>query len=354
MRPLGGIVMGRIGDTVGRKKALEVSIALMLLPSFLIGCLPAYRNWGLKTTISLVILRLMQGLAVGGELVGAYVYTIEATGGKDRGFWGAMCKASGNLGTTLGMGIAALLRSYLSREALLKWGWRLPFLSGVIFGVVGIWLRSKLDDEEGVPLQPEKAVCEREEVSKLLITPDSAVLAGTPNAANPLGRVSFWPRARVTSVQADSEEIKNPLMNERIAIANKVPNSADVEASTSTPTLDTFRNSWRELLLVVLVASFWGCSYYTSFVWIMYFMGSSLVGGNGVPDAWLINFMMNCVLVCIFPIGGALGDFMGRLLCDEERGFRVVMQLGTVVMMITAIPAFGLVSWLFALTDCSL
>ena len=143
-------------------------------------------------------------------------------------------------------------------------------------------------------------------------------------------------------------------MNERIAIANKVPNSADVEASTSTPTLDTFRNSWRELLLVVLVASFWGCSYYTSFVWIMYFMGSSLVGGNGVPDAWLINFMMNCVLVCIFPIGGALGDFMGRLLCDEERGFRVVMQLGTVVMMITAIPAFGLVSWLFALTDCSL
>lgn len=336
--------MGRIGDTVGRKKALEVSIALMLLPSFLIGCLPAYRDWGLKTTIFLVILRLMQGLAVGGELVGAYVYTIEATGGKDRGFWGAMCKASGNLGTTLGMGIAALLRSFLSREALLKWGWRLPFLSGVLFGIIGIWLRSQLDDEEGIPQRPEKAGCEREEVSKLLVAPDSEVVVGAPVAVNSLGRVSFWPQARATSIPADSEEIKNPLMNERVAIANKVSGSLpDNEPSSPTPTLDTLKNSWRELLLVVLVASFWGCSYYTSFVWIMYFMGSSLVGGNGVPDAWLINFLMNCVLVCVFPIGGALGDFMGKLLSDEEKGFRVVMQLGTVVMMITAIPAFGLV-----------
>ena len=335
--------MGRIGDTVGRKKALEVSIALMLLPSFLIGCLPAYRQWGLKTTIFLVLLRLMQGLAVGGELVGAYIYTIEAAGGVDRGFWGAMCKASGNLGTTLGMGVAALLRCYLSHEALYSWGWRLPFLSGVLFGVIGIWLRSKLDDDDNVPQSLEIGK-EKDEVSNLLVTPESDAVAGSGSAKG------YWARAGTAPQELELEEIRNPLMT-RGASGKKMEflTSSDDLDSTA-PTLDTFRNNWRELILVVFVASFWGCTYYTSFVWIMYFMGSSLVGGTGVPSAWLINFLMNCILVCFFPVGGALGDFMGRVLENEDKGFRVVMQVGTVLMMITAVPAFGLVSFLNKIT----
>jgi len=72
--------MGWIGDTVGRQRALEISIALMLLPSFLIGCLPSYHIMGWYATAALVFLRLLQGIAVGGELVGAFIYTIEATG----------------------------------------------------------------------------------------------------------------------------------------------------------------------------------------------------------------------------------------------------------------------------------
>lgn len=336
MRPLGGIVMGRIGDTVGRKKALEVSIALMLLPSFLIGCLPAYRQWGLKTTIFLVLLRLMQGLAVGGELVGAYIYTIEAAGGIDRGFWGAMCKASGNLGTTLGMGVAALLRCYLSREALYSWGWRIPFLSGVLFGVIGIWLRSKLDDDDGIP-QPVENGKERDEVSNLLVSAESDVVTGSGSTKG------YWARSGTAPQELENDEIKNPLMNRGASTIKIEFTTSSDDLDSTAPTLDTFRNNWRELILVVFVASFWGCTYYTSFVWIMYFMGSSLVGGTGVPSAWLINFLMNCVLVCFFPVGGALGDYMGRVLANEDKGFRVVMQIGTVLMMILAVPAFGLV-----------
>ena len=346
MRPLGGVVMGRIGDTAGRKKALEVSIALMLLPSFLIGCLPSFKQWGIKTTIFLVILRLMQGLAVGGELVGAYIYTIEATGGKDRGFWGAMCKASGNLGTTLGMGVAALLRCYLTRDSLHTWGWRLPFLSGILFGVVGIWLRSQLDDEEGIPSSPPKVIREREEVSNLLVTAESeAVLVNAPSIS-PLGRVIFWPGHRHVVPQSDAEETQNPLMQgvDSKKRGEDVSPAPDTESGSSAPTLDTIRKNWRELILVMLVSSFWGCSYYTSFVWMTYFMGSSaLVGGNGVPSAWIINFLLNCVLVCLFPLGGALGDFLGKALGDEEKGFRIVMQLGTLFMMVVVVPAFGLV-----------
>jgi MHS family proline/betaine transporter-like MFS transporter len=102
--------MGWIGDTIGRQRALEISIALMLLPSFLIGCLPSYRLLGWTATVLLVFLRLLQGVAVGGELVGAFIYTIEATAGRDISLWGAACKATGNLGTSLGMGTAVLLR----------------------------------------------------------------------------------------------------------------------------------------------------------------------------------------------------------------------------------------------------
>lgn len=113
MRFSGGIIIGWIGDTVGRQRALEISIGLMLLPSFFIGCLPSYHHIGWPATALLVFLRLLQGIAVGGELVGAFIYTIEATNGKDRGFWGGACKATGNFGTSLGMGAAVALR-YIS------------------------------------------------------------------------------------------------------------------------------------------------------------------------------------------------------------------------------------------------
>ena len=75
----------------------------------------------------------------------------------------------------------------------------------------------------------------------------------------------------------------------------------------------------------------------------MYFMGSSLVGGDGVPSAWLINFLMNCALVCLFPVGGALGDMAGEIMGNPDRGFTVLMQMGTLLMIVCAVPAFGLV-----------
>lgn len=87
MRPLGGIIIGFIGDKLGRKRALEISVLLMLFPSFLIGVLPTYHQSGYISTFLLVFFRLLQGLACGGELVGAFIYTIEATGGINKGFW---------------------------------------------------------------------------------------------------------------------------------------------------------------------------------------------------------------------------------------------------------------------------
>ena len=147
MRPLGGLFFGWIGDTVGRKRALEISIALMLFPSFLIGCLPTYHQLGWTMTVAIVILRLLQGLAAGGEIVGAFIFTIEATDNDHRGFWGGACKASGNIGSSIGLGVVAILRSTLTNDQLHAWGWRIPFLVSMSFGIIALKLRVGLIED---------------------------------------------------------------------------------------------------------------------------------------------------------------------------------------------------------------
>ncbi|RYH25999.1 MFS transporter [archaeon] len=148
MRPLGGLLIGWIGDNYGRRIALEISIVLMLLPSFLIGCLPTYQQVGWLAPVLLLILRMIQGLAAGGELVGALIFTLESTHGRHCGFWGGACKATGNFGSTVGIGVAALLRYLLSEKDMLAWGWRVPFWMGIVFGIMGVIARKSLQFEE--------------------------------------------------------------------------------------------------------------------------------------------------------------------------------------------------------------
>jgi hypothetical protein len=97
MRPLGGSLIGFIGDRFGRKKALEISVGMMLLSSFCIGCLPSYHDFGWSMTALLVLFRLMQGLSCGGETVGAFIYILESTRGRNRGFWGARVFLNSNI-----------------------------------------------------------------------------------------------------------------------------------------------------------------------------------------------------------------------------------------------------------------
>jgi MHS family proline/betaine transporter-like MFS transporter len=150
MRPLGGLFIGMIGDTLGRQRALEISILLMLFPSFLIGLLPPYEVAGIASTIALVVLRLVQGLAVGGEMVGAFVFTVESAGGSSPGFWGSLMKSTSLVGNALGLGVATTLRHFLSEEAFRSWGWRVPFFLSLGLALIGLYLRKQivLDEEE--------------------------------------------------------------------------------------------------------------------------------------------------------------------------------------------------------------
>ncbi|MFT5140615.1 MAG: MHS family proline/betaine transporter-like MFS transporter [Lysobacterales bacterium] len=144
MRPIGGVIFGHIGDRVGRKKALQLSIALMAIPTVLVGLLPVHAHIGASAALLLVLLRLLQGISVGGELIGSMSYMVETAPPGRRGISGSWSVCSGVAGILLGSLVATTLGSLLSPEAMSSWGWRVPFLSGVIIFAVGSWLRRSL------------------------------------------------------------------------------------------------------------------------------------------------------------------------------------------------------------------
>ena len=141
MRPLGGVIFGYVGDRLGRKRALELSVLLMAVATTLIGLLPPHSSIGLTAPLLLTLMRLLQGLSVGGEYVGSMSFLSEHAAPARRAFIGSWSSFSVVLGSLLGSGTAALLTGLLSEAQLLSWGWRLPFLSGILIGVVGLWLR---------------------------------------------------------------------------------------------------------------------------------------------------------------------------------------------------------------------
>jgi MHS family proline/betaine transporter-like MFS transporter len=146
MRPLGAIAFGHLGDRLGRKKALVISVTLMAVPTGLIALLPTYAEVGATAAVLLVLLRLLQGFSVGGEFTGSIIFLVEHAPPARRGFIGSWAGFSTNAGCLLGAGVGALLVTVLGRQAVTEWAWRLPFLFGAVLGVVGLVLRLGVEE----------------------------------------------------------------------------------------------------------------------------------------------------------------------------------------------------------------
>ncbi|MBB3664235.1 MULTISPECIES: MFS transporter [Prauserella salsuginis group] len=144
-RPLGGVVFGHFGDRVGRKSMLVITLMIMGVGTFAIGCLPDYEQIGIAAPILLVVFRLAQGLGLGGEYAGAALMTIEHAPEARRGFWGSLPQAAASGGILLSTGAFALV-SQLDRAELLSWGWRLPFLVSIMLLGVGLVIRLKVSE----------------------------------------------------------------------------------------------------------------------------------------------------------------------------------------------------------------
>ncbi|MGW0161651.1 MFS transporter [Mycobacterium sp. NPDC003323] len=145
-RPLGGIVFGHFGDTLGRKKLLVISMLMMGIATFLIGVLPTYTTIGIAAPILLVVLRAVQGLAVGGQYGGAMLLVTENAPASKRGFYGSFAHVGPSLAVILSNVVFLIVVAMMDTAALESWGWRLPFLLSAVVIAAGLYIQIAIED----------------------------------------------------------------------------------------------------------------------------------------------------------------------------------------------------------------
>lgn len=152
MRPLGSLVLGPIGDRIGCRPLLLISVLMMAVASTLIGILPGHRQWGAAAGGLLILLRMVQGFSLGGEFTGSVIYVVESAAQGQRGRLGSQPLASSFVGLVAGSLLVTLVQASLPAAALDAWGWRLPFLMAGALGLVSLWLRRGLPERPHSPL----------------------------------------------------------------------------------------------------------------------------------------------------------------------------------------------------------
>jgi metabolite-proton symporter len=145
-RPVGGLVFGHYGDKIGRKKLLVISLLLMGAATFAIGLLPGYATIGIWAPTLLVVLRLIQGFALGGEWGGAVLIVSEHGDPARRGYWASWPQAGVPLGQLLANGLLFLLAAVQTDEAFAAWGWRIAFLASALLVLIGLWIRLAVEE----------------------------------------------------------------------------------------------------------------------------------------------------------------------------------------------------------------
>ncbi len=146
VRPFGALIFGRFGDTIGRKYTFLVTMSLMGVGTFFIGVLPGFATWGIAAPIVLIALRLVQGLALGGEYGGAAIYVAEHAPKNKRGFYTSWIQTTATLGLFMALLLVLGIRTWMGEAAFGDWGWRIPFLLSAVLLAVSIWIRLKLNE----------------------------------------------------------------------------------------------------------------------------------------------------------------------------------------------------------------
>jgi MFS transporter, MHS family, proline/betaine transporter len=272
-RPLGAIVFGEMGDRwIGRKNALVFSIVLITVPSVTMGLLPGYNTWGPVAPLLLVVLRMMQGLSVGGQLAGSYVLCIEQSSPGQRGFRGSVCDASSVGGFLLASAVTSTVRYCLTQDQVRAWGWRLPF-----------WF-------------------------SLLLAPLLVYIVGHTEESK------FWEQGQqqqhlnnITTTHATKETgVPQNKDTESVGGLDKKGSELDTARPALLDLLDSpFRR--RQLVGMIGVLSATTSSFYILFLWVPVYL-SELRGFMSQADADLMNFIVVGCHIFFLLAAGKLSD----------------------------------------------
>lgn len=168
VRPLGGMVFGPLGDRIGRQRVLAATMIMMAVGTFAIGLIPSYASIGIMAPVLLLVARLVQGFSTGGEYGGAATFIAEFSTDKRRGFMGSFLEFGTLIGYVMGAGVVALLTASLSQEALLSWGWRVPFLASIALVGLGWFIRAKVPESPDFEKMQRQGKAEKSPVTAAL------------------------------------------------------------------------------------------------------------------------------------------------------------------------------------------
>jgi MFS family permease len=146
VRPFGALIFGRLGDMIGRKYTFLITMTLMGVGTFFIGLLPGYDTWGIVAPIVLIALRLVQGLALGGEYGGAAIYVAEHAPRNKRGYYTSWIQTTATLGLFMALLLILGIRNWMGEDRFGEWGWRIPFLASGLLLIISIWIRLSLNE----------------------------------------------------------------------------------------------------------------------------------------------------------------------------------------------------------------
>ncbi|MEU8958042.1 glycine betaine/L-proline transporter ProP [Streptomyces sp. NPDC048518] len=166
VRPLGGLVFGPLGDRIGRQRVLAATMIMMAVSTFAVGLLPTYASIGFAAPLLLLLCRLVQGFSTGGEYAGATTYIAEYAPDQRRGFLGSWLDFGTFVGYSLGSGLVTVLTLTLGTDGLESWGWRIPFFVAGPLGLIGLYMRMKLEETPAFQQEAATSAAEREAESE--------------------------------------------------------------------------------------------------------------------------------------------------------------------------------------------
>jgi MFS family permease len=218
VRPFGALIFGRLGDMIGRKYTFLITMTLMGLGTFFIGLLPGYATWGIAAPIVLIALRLVQGLALGGEYGGAATYVAEHAPQNQRGYYTSWIQTTATLGLFLALLLILGIRTWMGEGPFGDWGWRIPFLLSGILLIVSIWIRLTLNESPVFQRMKEEGKTSKRPLTEAFATWSNAKIAILALFGATAGEAVVWYGGQFFALFFLTQTIKVPGVPAQIMI----------------------------------------------------------------------------------------------------------------------------------------